>query len=844
MLGEGARTHADAERYLRGYQAAITTLAAQSGRSLEARSGVSVKLSALEPRYSELQRAEVRCRLVPVVQALAASAARANVGLTIDAEEADRLDLSLDIIEAVARDAATAGWDGLGLAVQAYNRHATDVIDWVVELAQTLERRMTVRIVKGAYWDTEIKRAQERGIETYPVFTVKAATDINYLACLRRLFAARHCIYPQLATHNAMTISAALALAPAGSRYEFQRLYGMGAALYEIVREESPQLAPVRVYAPVGVYQDLLPYLVRRLLENGANSSFVHRFRDSRIAPEVVADNPLDVAPRSPAQPPAGIPEPQALFGKDRINSEGVDWGNREEIEALEQAARSSLHDFSGGPIVSGMRGALPSIPVLSPANSSDLIGHGRAATPAEITAAFNAAEAAQPAWDATAVEERAAVLLKASDLLEMRRLDFVNLLVREAGKNLPDAIAEIREAVDFCRYYAARARESFGAPAALVGPAGERNTLSLHGRGVFACISPWNFPLAIFTGQIVAALAAGNSVIAKPAPATTLIAHEMVTLLHEAGIPAEVLHLTPADGPAFSAVAMQHRALAGVAFTGSTTTAHTLNRALAARDGAIATLIAETGGVNAMIVDSTALPEQVVDDLVASAFTSAGQRCSAARLVYVQEEIADRVIEMLTGAMRALVIGDPANAETDLGPIISAEAAAKLRAHIDQMRREAKVLLACELPQSLPDGNYFPPHLIELNAPDQLKSEQFGPILHLVRYTRNQLPQVLAAIRDSGFGLTLGIQSRLESLPAAVCKAAPVGNLYINRNMIGASVGVQPFGGHGLSGTGPKAGGPHYLYRFATERTVTINTTAIGGNPELLTLGSAMPVT
>ena len=836
VLGEGARTVSDAQRYLDSYAHAIEVLGAQARGATHARSGISVKLSALEPRYSLLQGARVAQQLIPRMLTLARAAARASIGFTIDAEEADRLDLSLEILEALARDTSTREWDGLGLAVQAYGRRAPHLLEWVAALARDSGRRMSVRLVKGAYWDSEIKRAQERGLTSFPVYTSKAATDASYLECVRILFAARAFIYPQFATHNAFTVAAVLALAPPGAVYEFQRLHGMGEALYAAARAEVAALPPVRVYAPVGTHEDLLPYLVRRLLENGANSSFVHQFLNPDLPVEQVVRDPIASLNAESALAGAQIREPRALFGAERANSLGEDFGDPAALAALEAQVRAfGATQYSGGPIIDGAAARDGRVPVSSPTDTRITVGMTRDASAAEIRRALASAGAAQAAWDATAAAERAACLERAAAALEARRGEFLSLLVREAGKTLPDAVAELREAVDFCRYYAARARELFAAPTELAGPTGELNTLSLNGRGVFVCISPWNFPLAIFMGQVTAALAAGNSVVAKPAPATPLVAHAAVRLLHEAGIPPQVLQLTPADGPAFAAVAFVHPALAGVAFTGSTATATTINRALAARDGAILPLIAETGGVNAMVVDATALPEQVVDDVITSAFTSAGQRCSALRVLYLQEEVAERTIAMLTGAMRCMVIGDPAAVATDVGPVISAPAQQRLRAHAERMRREAKLLYACEVPPGLEHGHFFPPHLFELKSLDQLKSEEFGPILHVARYRSGELPQVLEAIRRTGFGLTLGVHSRLESVAQHVFRELPVGNTYVNRNMIGAVVGVQPFGGQGLSGTGPKAGGPHYLLRFANERTLTINTAAIGGNVELL---------
>jgi RHH-type transcriptional regulator, proline utilization regulon repressor / proline dehydrogenase / delta 1-pyrroline-5-carboxylate dehydrogenase len=836
VLGEGARTEADAQRYYASYAHAIEALGRQAPGATHARSGISVKLSALEPRYTLLQAARVHERLAPRMLELARSAARAGIGFSIDAEEADRLDLSLDIVESLARDAATREWDGLGLAVQAYGRRAPLVLEWVAQLAREGGRRMSVRLVKGAYWDSEIKRAQERGLASFPVYTSKAATDASYLECVQHLFAARDRVYSQFATHNAYTVAAVLELAPAGAQYEFQRLHGMGEALYAAARAEVPELAPVRVYAPVGTHEDLLPYLVRRLLENGANSSFVHQFMNPQIPVEQVVRDPIVSLVVESSQPPR-VREPQALFGAERANSAGEDFGDPAALAALAAEVRAhALERHAGGPILSGRVVDDVSVPVTSPADTREIVGRTRDAGAAEIRFGMAAAAAAQPDWDATPAAARAACLEQAARLLEQRRGEFLSLLVREAGKTLPDAVAELREAVDFCRYYAARGRESFGAPLELPGPTGERNTLSLHGRGVFVCISPWNFPLAIFTGQITAALMAGNAVVAKPAPATPLIAHAMTRLLHEAGVPAPVLQLTPADGPPFGEVALTHPALAGVAFTGSTATASAINRTLAQREGPLVPLIAETGGVNAMVVDATALPEQVVDDAVISAFTSAGQRCSALRVLYLQEEIAERVIAMLIGAMRELRIGPPAELSTDVGPVITEAARARLARHAERMRREAKLLYACELaPQLAAVGHFFPPQLFELRSLDQLQSEEFGPILHVARYRSGELPQVLAAIRATGYGLTLGVHSRLESVAQHVFSSLPVGNTYVNRNMIGAVVGVQPFGGQGLSGTGPKAGGPHYLLRFANERTLTINTAAIGGNVELL---------
>lgn len=837
MLGEGARTEQDASQYFRAYLHAIERLGQQTETQLHRRSGISVKLSALEPRYTPLKRALVHEGLLPRLRKLARAAAAANIGLTVDAEEADRLDLSLDLMSALSRDDSTRDWAGLGLAVQAYGRRAPLVVDWIAQLARRCSRAMTVRLVKGAYWDSEIKQAQEKGLASFPVFTHKAATDVSYLACARRLFSAADVIYPQFATHNALTLAAIHQMAPPGSAYEFQRLHGMGEELYRVVRADVRALAPVRVYAPVGTHEALLPYLIRRLLENGANTSFVHQSLDRHVPIEDVVKDPLETAPSLSDRSTDPIREPVALYGPHRRNSLGVDFGNPLELAALLGAVRSRGREAAhGGPIVAGECEEGPSEPVTSPSNQADVVGHSRDASREEVRRALDSAAASQRPWNATPVQDRAACLDRAAQMLESRRDEFIMLLVREAGKTLPDAVAEIRETVDFCRYYAAQARELFGEARALAGPTGEKNLLSLHGWGVFVCISPWNFPLAIFGGQVTAALAAGNSVIAKPAPATPLIAHRMVRLLHEAGVPKDVLHLTPlADGPQFAEWALRHPAVAGVAFTGSTKTATAINRVLASREGALVTLIAETGGLNAMVVDSTAPTERVVDDVMASAFTSVGQRCSALRVLYLQAEVADRTIEMLVGAMKLLKVGDPADPATDLGPVISQPALAALKRYSERMEAESVLHYRCDLPNDLPPGHFFAPRLFELQQLDQVKTEEFGPILHVARYQSAELPSVLDAVRGTGFGLTLGVHSRLEGFAQHVFGALRVGNTYVNRNMIGAVVGVQPFGGCGLSGTGPKAGGPHYLLRFATERTLTINMAAVGGDVELL---------
>jgi RHH-type proline utilization regulon transcriptional repressor/proline dehydrogenase/delta 1-pyrroline-5-carboxylate dehydrogenase len=833
MLGEGARSDAQARHYQEAYATAIEAIASATREARAAGAGphavhaISIKLSAFEPRYSLARRERVRARLIPRALELARLAARHGLGLTIDAEEADRLEISLEVIAALARDPTTRSWPGLGMAIQAYGRRAPAVVDWVEQLARETQRQMSARLVKGAYWDSEIKRAQERGLSGYPVFTRKTSTDLSYLACARRLFAAGGRIYPQFATHNAHTIGAILALRPVGAAFEFQRLHGMGTLLYDEARRQRPDLPPVRVYAPVGPHADLLAYLVRRLLENGANTSFVNRFMDEAVPVEEVVVDPMTateplLALGGVAHP--SLPLPARLFGDARANSRGVDAGLAGELTAL--AAMAAPGATQTGP------GA---VHIRNPSDHREHVGSLAFATAGEVEAAFGAAAAAQQGWSARGAEARAAILERAADAIEEARARFVYLLVREAGKTLLDAIAEIREAADFCRYYAAEARQHFGAPSRLVGPTGETNELWLQGRGVIACISPWNFPLAIFTGQVVAALAAGNAVLAKPAESTPCVAAAVVELLHQSGVPRDVLCMLPMGGREFGEAALRDPRLAGVVFTGSTRTAQWLNRRLAEREGPILPLIAETGGVNAMIVDSTALLEQVVDDAVTSAFGSAGQRCSAVRLLCAQEDIADRLLELLEGAMEEISVGDPSDPATDVGPVISAAAVASLETHVERMRRIARVRKRVTLDARHAHGTFCAPTLIELESTAQLDSEQFGPILHVVRYRADRVDELLKAIRGHGYALTLGVQTRIEGFWRQVVAGTPSGNVYVNRNMIGAVVGVQPFGGNGLSGTGPKAGGPHYLPRLAVERTLTVNTTAAGGNTQLL---------
>jgi RHH-type proline utilization regulon transcriptional repressor/proline dehydrogenase/delta 1-pyrroline-5-carboxylate dehydrogenase len=781
MLGEAARTAQDAEHYMELYQHAI--------RSVRAPDTISIKLSALHPRFEEAKRARVFAELLPRLRGLAQLASVRGITFTIDAEESERLELTLELHAALAQD-----FDA-GLAVQAYQRRALPVCAWLVTLGRRTGRRLPIRLVKGAYWDGEIKRAQQLGMPDYPVFTRKAATDLSYVACATTLLGAPEAIYPAFATHNCRTVATILELGR-GREFEFQKLFGMGDALYDALLAERK--VTVRTYAPVGSFTDLLPYLVRRMLENGANTSFVHQIADPDVPLDALVADPAAQMPE-PYRPNDRIPLPRNLY-PDRLNSLGLDLSRRDVLDSLQQRIAADRS--------------------LAPPPKT------------ELDAAIGRAAREFEQWSAVPAGERAARLDVAADLLEGRLVELVSLIVREGGRTYADAVSEVREAADFCRYYALQARIAF-APKTLPGPAGERNELHLHGRGVFACISPWNFPLAIFTGQVAAALAAGNTVIAKPAEQTPRVGLRAVEILHEAGIPADAVHCVIGDGETVGAPLVADRRIAGVAFTGSVETAHLINRSLARREGPIIPLIAETGGVNAMLVDSSALPEQVVDDTVTSAFQSAGQRCSAQRILFVDEGAAARVLQMLSGALAELKVGDPREADTDIGPIIDEPAQRALAAHIERLRRSAVLIGSAPAPAA--KGHFIAPIAFQLPLDQLPRSEVFGPVLHVCAYRRAELPVVLDWLRATGYGLTLGIHSRIQSFVDEVVAATRVGNTYVNRSMIGAVVGVQPFGGEGLSGTGPKAGGPHYLPRFATERALTVNTAAIGGVTELL---------
>jgi len=843
MLGEAALTASDAERYFESYKSGIQALAARKrpqGEDIYSAPSISVKLSALHPRFEFSQRDRVLSELTPRVVELAKLASAADMALTIDAEEADRLMLMLDVFRAVLYSPELGDWQGLGLAVQGYQKRASKVLDWLAEDARQLGKRIPVRLVKGAYWDTEIKHGQVEGYKGYPVFTRKPNTDVSYIACARKLLRYRAEFYPQFATHNAHTISAITELAGDRLDFEFQRLHGMGEDLYGVVLENEQFHSACRVYAPVGSHEDLLPYLVRRLLENGANTSFVNRISDVSLPIEEVAGNPIASVTETRPVAHRAIPLPRNIYGDTRVNSRGLNIANDSEMLSLARDMQSfasntwSVEPMLGDSALRNRDGESSSN--VNPARLNDVVGEVISATTEEVDAAIGLAADKAAEWDQVPAGDRADMLDRAADLMEESMPELMALCAREAGKTVHDAVAEIREAVDFCRYYAGQARKHFADPVVLPGPTGEHNQLSLHGRGVFACISPWNFPLAIFMGQVTAALAAGNTVLAKPAEQTPAIAALGVRLLHKAGVPPWALQLLPGDGATVGARLTSDPRISGVAFTGSTETARLINRSLAERDAPLAVLIAETGGQNAMLVDSSALPEQVVKDVIGSAVLSAGQRCSALRVLYLQEDIADRVIEMLEGAFRELVVGNPSMLSTDVGPVIDEDALGILKDHANRMESSARLIARAEVPATL-NGHFFPPCAFEIDSIQSLEREVFGPILHVVRYRARDLDAVIADINDTGYGLTLGVHSRIDSTQMHIADSVKCGNRYINRTMTGAVVGVQPFGGEGLSGTGPKAGGPHYMLRFATERTLTINTAAVGGNASLMSL-------
>ncbi len=840
MLGEGARTASDAQRYYQSYADAIDYVGARPPADTDHRPGISVKLSALHPRYEYAQKKRCVPEIVERLLALCHKAASHNIALTVDAEEADRLELSLEIIDEVLKDKFLQGWERFGLAVQAYQKRCLPLIDEITSRAKDHGRRFQMRLVKGAYWDSEIKHAQVIGAPGFPVFTRKSNTDLSYLACAHKMIEAGDYIYPMFGTHNAHSAAAVIEMArEAKAEFEFQRLYGMGEALYNVLMRDSDIRASI--YAPVGPHADLLAYLVRRLLENGANTSFVNKaFDPEEPIADLIADPVAKVSARETHTHP-NIRMPYELFDKEkpggRRNSAGVDLADAASVEPLLDKISKFDGHYQVMPIIGGRplkEGAAEDIS--NPADTSDAVGQYWPATQGHIEKAFESAGKAFSEWSNTQAETRAAPLEKFADLLEDNTPELMAILSREAGKTIPDALAEIREAVDFARYYANRGRGDF-APQELWGPTGERNILQLHGRGIFVCISPWNFPLAIFTGQVTAALMAGNCVIAKPASQTPLIAMKAVELMHEAGIPPDVLNFLPASGR-LGAEMVAHRDTAGVAFTGSTEVAWDINRTLAGKDGPIVPLIAETGGMNAMIVDSSALPEQVIDDVVLSAFGSAGQRCSALRILCIQDDVADKMIRMLQGAMAELNIGNPSLLASDIGPVIDDGAYYELVKHREGLQGFAKLLFEAPLEVGLKNrGHFFAPCAFELPDLKGLEREVFGPILHVVRYKIAELDGLIEELNNKGYGLTLGVHSRIDGFQRRIVQRVRAGNAYINRSMIGAVVGSQPFGGKGLSGTGPKAGGPNYLPRFAAEKVISIDTTAAGGNASLVSL-------
>jgi len=850
MLGEAALTHDDATKYQLSYLKAIEALAKSkingSGNisDLHQRSAISVKLSALHPRYEFSQAERLMQELLPKFKILALAARDADIGLTMDAEEADRLEISLMMFVSLLHDPELQGWNGLGIALQAFQKRAMVTLKWLAELAQKTGRQIPVRLVKGAYWDTEIKLAQELGLPGYPVFTRKLNTDISYLACAQFLLDHRDSFYPQFATHNAHTVVAILKMGLAtGSSgktpsFEFQRLHGMGGQLYQHVKKLHGEDIRCRVYAPVGSHEDLLPYLVRRLLENGANTSFVNRIVDSKLSVQDVVRDPVAELEKLENITNPAIALPKDMFGKQRLNSIGLNlasFGQQQQLLNLLDKLELQQTSISSISPIKSMQQNSERFAISKPYDSHQQIGDWQEPDAECVEQMIQIAESAQIQWDKTPVDLRAACLDKTANLLEQKMTLFIRLCVDEAGKTITDSVAEVREAADFCRYYAAMARQNLKPEVALPGPTGESNQLFCHGRGVFVCISPWNFPLAIFTGQIVAALVSGNSVLAKPAEQTNLIAWYATQCMLEAGIPEGVLQLVLGRGQSIGTLLTNSDKIAGVAFTGSNVTARSINQSLASRHGPIASLIAETGGQNVMIVDSSALPEQVIKDVLISAFGSSGQRCSALRVLFIQQDIADRIIELLKGAMAELTIGNPGLYKTDIGPVIDNNARQSLQTHINWLHQNAKFIASCSLPEATQEGNYIAPQAFEIDNLKQLTEEHFGPILHVIRYQTKQIDQVIEQINHSGYGLTLGIHSRIEKTWQDIQSRVRVGNSYVNRTMIGAMVGVQPFGGEGLSGTGPKAGGPHYLYRFITERTRTINTAAIGGNADLL---------
>lgn len=841
MLGEAAMTAEDAERYFESYRQSIEAIGSYTNEhgDVYTHHSISIKLSALHPRYFEAQKARVLRELVPKLLALAQLAKAHQIALTVDAEESERLDLSLDVIEQVFNDASLDGWHGFGLAVQSYQKRAFYVLDWVAALARRQKKRISVRLIKGAYWDSEIKKTQVSGLSEYPVFTRKVFTDVSFQACVKKLLTMTDAIYPQFATHNAYSVALVLEMVGDYRDFEFQCLHGMGTELYHEIVPADKYNIPCRIYAPVGSHEDLLPYLVRRLLENGANSSFVNRIVDDEAPISSLVEDPVQKSLELLDKVNQNIALPEDIFLPERKNSRGIDLTDRAYIADLQKKyERLSLCNWHAYPIIkdrpSSQSGAQE---VFSPQQNSVKIGRVSVANEEDIALALTQAEEAFQHWRQRSVAERAEVVEKFADLLEAHLDELLAIACYEAGKTWIDGIAEIREAVDFCRYYSAQAKKMMGEPTQLRGYTGELDEVSLHPRGVILCISPWNFPLAIFTGQVVAALVTGNCVIAKPAEQTPLIAYQAVELMLKAGVPAGVIQLLPGSGETIGAALVKDKRIKGVIFTGSTQTATQINRALAARGGEIIPLIAETGGQNAMIVDSSALLEQVVSDVMISAFGSAGQRCSALRVLYVQDEVYSRFIKLLKGAMAELQVDNPCWLSTDVGPVIDEEALSMLKKHVAEMEKKYQVIFQTPLSEACQQGYFLPPTAIAIDHMNALEKEVFGPVLHVIRFKRKALDDVIRQVNDTGYGLTFGIHSRINQTVEYIRQRIHVGNCYVNRNMVGAVVGLQPFGGEGLSGTGPKAGGPHYLMRLCHERTYTVDTTAAGGNASLMSL-------
>ncbi|HHT0591739.1 TPA: bifunctional proline dehydrogenase/L-glutamate gamma-semialdehyde dehydrogenase PutA [Legionella anisa] len=841
MLGEAALTSVDALRYFEAYKEAIEAIGKQSDKNSNVykRPGISIKLSALHPRYNESQHERVMEELPPKLLALARLAKNYGIALTVDAEESERLELSLDVMERVFNDASLDGWNGFGLAVQSYQKRALYVLDWVADLARKKQRRIMVRLIKGAYWDSEIKKSQMQGFKEYPVFTRKVFTDVSFQACAKKILTMTDAIYPQFATHNAYSVAMILNITGDYRDFEFQCLHGMGNELYQQIVPAARHGIPCRIYAPVGSHEDLLPYLVRRLLENGANSSFVNRIVDDNAPIGTLVEDPVEKAQSLLHKMNQNIPLPEDIFQPNRKNAKGFDFTDRTECALLqEKMGQIKLRQWTSAPMIAGnpiLKGEKQQ--VSSPQQTENIVGTVQNASLDDVEHALVQAEQTFPIWSGMSVNERAACLNRFADSLQVNQAELMTIACLEAGKTMNDCIAEVREAIDFCRYYAVQAQQILAAPLRLAGYTGELNELSLHPRGTVLCISPWNFPLAIFTGQVAAALVTGNCVIAKPAEQTPLIAAYTVKLMHQAGIPVGAIQLLPGPGETIGAALVADKRIKAVLFTGSTDTANLINRTLATRGGEIIPLIAETGGQNAMIVDSSALLEQVVVDAVNSAFGSAGQRCSALRVLFVQEEVYPRTVALLKGAMAELVVGDPRWLVTDVGPVIDKVALSTLKDHVENMKKRFEIIYQCPLDESLESGYFMPPTAIAINHISALEKEVFGPVLHVIQFKRKDLSQVIEQINTTGYGLTLGIHSRINETVEYIRKNIHAGNCYVNRNMIGAVVGLQPFGGEGLSGTGPKAGGPNYLVRLCHERTYTVDTTAAGGNASLMSL-------